>query len=57
MEAAKNIAISLFGLYVFAVIIVTMSGEFSHRSMNNRTVLKVMAAIAIAIPVIGFIVN
>jgi hypothetical protein len=53
----KSFLITIFGLGVFAWIIVFMSGEFSYRNQNYKSVLLVMAVIAIALPILAFIVN
>lgn len=57
METLKAIVISIFSIFVFAWIIVNLSGEFSWRRRNMKSVLLVMAVISISLPIIGFIVN
>ncbi|MDA3823540.1 MAG: hypothetical protein PF450_13150 [Bacteroidales bacterium] len=57
MDFIKDAAIGVFGLFVFAWMIVYLSGEFSYRKQNWKSVAMVMGAFILAIPVIMIVVN
>lgn len=53
----RDIAVSLFGIFVIAFIIVFITGEVRVRKQDFKSVAIWMIGIIIAIPIIGFIVN